>query len=216
MNFSNIERSQVPYYFAVAKDIFSPELYAALVRYWPDESTFVEMGEGYRKLSLSERNNRGLYHTFIAASPEWTELYSYLKSQQFRGEVFKALNMAPVGIFTSRFEFSSMPADGGFIAPHTDIPSKVVTLVVPIVEPGTWSPEWGGGTDLLKPKDTSVNHIDYKAPLSEFEKVWTVPYEPNQALLFVKSASSWHSAGPFQGPEGVWRRTLTINIERAS
>ena len=30
----------------------------------------------------------------------------------------------------ARFEFSALPADGGNIVPHTDAPTKIVTMVV--------------------------------------------------------------------------------------
>ena len=218
LNFSQTTLSFDPYLHGVASNVLDPGVYACLLRDWPDESIFVPMGgAGYNKLSLSERNNQRDYQLYVACNSHWEDLYLYIKSVEFRYSVFDALGLNPVwGKFTSRFEFSSMPADGGYIAPHTDIPLKVVTLVVPIVEPGEWDEAWGGGTDLLVPSDPKQKLADYQAPLDQFRVAATVPYAPNQALLFVKSAASWHSAGPFRGPAGKWRRTLTINIERAA
>lgn len=115
---------------------------------------------------------------------------------------------------TSRFEFSSLPAAGGCLRPHRDIPSKLVTLVIPMVRPDEWKQEWGGGTDLLTP--ASSNELrDYQAEFNEFNVSKTIPYAPNQAFIFLRSDKSWHSVGPIKGPQGKTRRTLTINIETA-
>ena len=97
--------------------------------------------------------------------------------------------------------------------PHTDIPSKVVTLILPMMAPGTWDDAWGGSTDVLVPKP-GITAKDYSTPLEDFDIVARYPCLPNQAVLFLKWANSWHSVGPLQGPPGRWRRTLTINIER--
>jgi hypothetical protein len=116
----------------------------------------------------------------------------------------------------TRWEFSLLPADGGCLRPHTDIPSKLLTVVLSMRPIGdeTWLPEWGGGTDVLRPiGDTPPD--DYKADLSAFEVVHTYPYVPNQAVVFVKSKDSWHSVGPIAGPAAALRRTVTINVERA-
>src|SRR5215212_3715398 len=52
---------------------------------------------------------------------------------------------------SARFEFSMLPADGGFIKPHTDSPQKIVTLVIAILNDGEWHPSFGGGTEVLRP-----------------------------------------------------------------
>ena len=35
--------------------------------------------------------------------------------------------------FRTRFEFSMLPAEGGYVTPHTDTPRKIITLVVSMV-----------------------------------------------------------------------------------
>ena len=112
-----------------------------------------------------------------------------------------------------------MPADGGMIAPHTDISSKAVTLIFSMMKPEEWEdwdPKWGGGTDVLKPRDHTNQLQSYKAPLDVFEKVATFDYTPNQCVIFIKNDVSWHSVGPMTGPAGLMRRTITLNIERAA
>ncbi len=115
-------------------------------------------------------------------------------------------------------EFSVMPAQGGHIVPHTDAPEKVVTLVLSMVRPGDWRREWGGGTDMLRPKDTrrSFNHVNEYLGFDEVEVLRTFEFEPNQAVLFVKTFNSLHCVRPMTGPPEAMRRTLTVNLRRVN
>lgn len=117
---------------------------------------------------------------------------------------------------SSRFEFSMLPANGGHVLPHTDTPSKIITIVVAMLRPGEWQDAYGGGTDVNRPKDPSrtFNLLNRKADFGEMEVLHTYPFEPNQAILFVKTFNSWHSVRPMTSNSShVMRRTLTINIE---
>jgi hypothetical protein len=117
----------------------------------------------------------------------------------------------------ARFEFSMLPADGGFIKPHTDSPQKIITLVIGILEEGEWSPSYGGGTEVLRPKDITKN-FNYKNAYLEFDEVETLAtfdYRPNNCVIFIKTFNSLHAVRPMtaQG-HNLMRKTLTINIER--
>jgi len=46
------------------------------------------------------------------------------------------------------------------------------------------------------------------------ERVRTLPFRPNQCVVFVKTFNSLHAVSPVGGGPSVLRRTLTINIER--
>lgn len=215
------EFSAAPYPHGVVVNVFSPGDYARCLASWPPESKFRRMTGSYEKWSLSEVNHPEAYMAVIRAEPIWRSFYSWIKRPEFANSLLVQLQARgfdfPAGQTRSRFEFSSLPAAGGRIDPHRDIPSKLVTLVLPMVAGQAWDPAWGGGTDLLRfrslvPED-SVQ--DYKVPRSAFEVAVSIPYVPNQALIFVRSPVSWHSVGPFTGPQdGPWRRTLTVNIER--
>jgi hypothetical protein len=116
----------------------------------------------------------------------------------------------------SRFEFSMLPSGGGHVLPHTDVPSKIITLVVSIVRPGEWDPAYGGGTDVNRPKDPKLtfNLLNRRAEFEEMEVLHTFDFQPNQAILFIKTFNSWHSVRPMTGNGSkLMRRTLTINIE---
>lgn len=115
----------------------------------------------------------------------------------------------------SRFELSMLPAKGGHVIPHTDGVHKIVTLVVSILEEGEWDPAWGGGTDVNVPKDVRLtfNRRNEQLAFDQVDVLDTFPFEPNQAVVFVKTFNSLHSVRPMTGPAERMRRTLTINIE---
>lgn len=219
-DFIDFQRMQVyedPFVHGVIENAVPDELYIKMVSEYPNESLFKYMGGHYNKYSLSEVNNPDQYYSFIKSSTVWSQVYQYVK-KRLVGDVLRYLSEKglplPSGKLVSRFEFSSLPAMGGKIDPHTDIKSKVVTLILSMRNPSDdWDSSWGGGTDILRPVDPAKELQDYEAPLSEFERVRTFDYVPNQCVFFVKNDKSWHSAGPFAGPHGPMRRTITINIE---
>ena len=90
-----------------------------------------------------------------------------------------------------------MPITGGSIVPHTDNIRKVVTMVVPILGEDEWNPNWGGGTSVVMPKDAKhlFNRINNYLGFDEVEEIKTLPFLPNQCLVFIKTDSSWHASG---------------------
>lgn len=117
---------------------------------------------------------------------------------------------------SARFEFQMMPVTGGHILPHTDTPAKIVTLVVSMVQPGEWDPKTGGGTDMNRPKDMRFvyNQLNRQARFEEMDVIGTFDFEPNQAVIFIKTFNSWHSVRPMTGDDpNKMRKTLIINIE---
>lgn len=117
---------------------------------------------------------------------------------------------------SSRFEFSMLPADGGYHHPHTDNPGKFITLVVSMVKDGEWDPSFGGGTDVLRAKDqrNAYNAVNNALDFDDVERIDTFDFTPNQSVVFIKTFNSLHSVWPMTGRGSTaMRRTLTINIE---
>jgi hypothetical protein len=125
----------------------------------------------------------------------------------------------PKSGLSARFEFSMLPAEGGFILPHTDSPQKIITLVITILPPGEWNPSFGGATEVLRPKDIK-NNYNYKNKYLGFDDVQTVAtfeYVPNNCVIFIKTFNSLHAVRPMKASDPrLMRKTLTINIERAA
>lgn len=118
----------------------------------------------------------------------------------------------------SRFEFSSLKADGGVVEPHTDAPRKIITLVLSMVRPGEWPESFGGGLEIDRPTDKryAYNWRNTIVPWESIEKVATLPFVPNQCIVFVKTHNSLHSVRRMeQTGSKALRKTVTIVIERA-
>jgi len=223
------------------------DLYAGLVAAYPDRDRFTSLAKVGDKLTLSERFNPRAYAEFIRSQPLWRDFHAWVKSDDFIAEVLGVLRDHHVDLgfdphrrnglgrrllhalqgrldprdarLTARFEFSMLPALGGHVIPHTDGVSKIVTLVISMLKDGEWSPEWGGGTDVNQPRDDRLayNQRNDQAGFEDMEVIDTYAFQPNQAVIFVKTFNSWHSVRPMTGPDAdTLRRTLTINIETSA
>jgi hypothetical protein len=208
--------------------------------------SFEELRKKGRKYTLSEKENKKKYLDFIKSVPLWRDFHAWIKSDAFSYSVLEMLQQHDVDLdyryvpparrlsrtiknlvrgrpvpryipLKARFEFSALPADGGSVVPHTDSPSKIVTIVVSILREGEWDPSFGGGTDINRPKEERYrfNRVNRLAEFEDMEVLHTYEFAANQAVIFVKTFNSWHSVRPMTGQgSNALRKTLTINIER--
>jgi hypothetical protein len=117
----------------------------------------------------------------------------------------------------TRFEFSVLKADGGEVAPHTDTPKKIITLVQTMIAEGEWPENFGGGLDINRPTDSrfAFNWNNRIVPWDKIEVIDTIPFVPNQCTVFVKTFNSLHSVRRMQNKgSDALRKTITIVIEK--
>jgi hypothetical protein len=206
---------------------------------------YAAMGKKGMKYTLSEKESPKQYAAFVQGSPLWREFHRWIKSDEFIYGALDMLRSHQIDLgyerispgkrmvrqlkaafgrrwprrfdrLTARFEYSALPADGGNVVPHTDAPTKIVTMVVSLAAPGEWRPEFGGGLDVNRPKDEKLdyNKMNRLLPFEDVEVIDTFDFRENQAVIFVKTFNSWHSVRPMQGAGSqALRRTLTIVIE---
>lgn len=245
LSFEQLEFRYDPYPIGLARNVFSKDFYEELVKTWPPTSEFKYMPELGHKYSLSQINNPGNYHRYLASHPAWNDLHRYIKSKAFILQIMEMLYRRTIDLgiggkhqaalekapsfaeklklwvrsrgLSCRWEFSMLPAEGGHIKPHTDHPKKIVTLVVPVHPEGEWNSSYGGGTDILRPKDITRNYnfMNKQMEFDEMETIGVFPYDPNQAVVFIKTFNSFHSVHPIHGPKDLMRKTITINMEQA-
>ena len=239
---SQLDLSYEPYPHGIASPLFSDSLYKDLVAAFPDRELFGQNRINF-KYVLSERVNRRQYHRFLRSSPLWMSFYRWVKSDEFIARVLEELRSRHVDLgyrqrpalqrtlrrlayglsgrrdfhtsLTSRFEFSMLPADGGSVIPHTDSPGKIVTLILPMVADGEWDRNMGGNTDINTPRDDRLrfNGVNGKARFEEMDVSSSLAFEPNQALLFVRTYNSWHSVRPMHAEgSSAMRKTVTVTI----
>ena len=247
LSFKNASFLYEPYPIGVATGVFEEQVYKQLVETFPPVELFSFMPFHGNKYSLSELNNPDAYHEYVRTTPVWNEFHYWIKREEFPGEILAMLREhkidlevpsrtaangsggsrlkrlvfgdpgSPPPVLSARFEFSMLPAQGGFIRPHTDSPQKIITLVVAMLGKGEWNPAFGGGTDVLRPKDIT-NNFNFKNNYLEFDEVETLTtfeYQPNQCVIFIKTFNSLHAVRPMTAQDGqLMRKTLTVNIEK--
>ena len=133
------------------------------------------------------------------------------------GKVARGQIPSGPGRLRTRFEFSVLRADGGEVAPHTDTPRKIITLVVSMIAPGEWPVEFGGGLEIDRAIDDAYafNWKNRIVPWDSMQAVETIPFVPNQCMIFVKTFNSLHSVRPMtQAGSKALRKTITIVIEK--
>lgn len=80
-----------------------------------------------------------------------------------------------------------------------------------------WSPSMGGGLDINRPTDSAYayNWKNRMVPWDKVEVFDTVPFVPNQCVLFVKTFNALHSVRKMRVKGSVaLRKTVTIVIEQ--
>jgi hypothetical protein len=247
-SYDHLQFRYEPFPIGIAKPALAEDLYRELVDSYPPRELFAYLPKVGHKYSLSEKYNGEAYNRFISSSAPWRELHAWIKSDDFIPAVMAALKAHHIDLgqkhlsgakralkavrnlargrsrplpprLSTRFEFSMLPADGGYIMPHTDSPSKIVTLIVSMARDGEWSPAFGGGTDVNRPRDVRLafNRMNAQADFDAMEVLDTFEFTPNQVVVFVKTFNSWHSVRPMTGTGSpLMRKTLTINIEAAA
>ncbi|ANS04729.1 hypothetical protein [uncultured Mediterranean phage] len=161
-----------------------------LLDYFPPVEVFNKMkakpdGYGHGKLHLNRSNKQ-----FRPNLGPWKDFYRWISGDQFREWGREVFGIRSDG---GRMEFSALGTNGGYLFPHADSPVKCLSMV--------------------------IYHSGFPAP-TEFgpteEGPWTpVHWKINRANWMLKNDHSWHRVPEFEGPEGEYRNTLTLNLIRS-
>jgi hypothetical protein len=118
-----------------------------------------------------------------------------------------------------QFEFSFLESSC-YIPPHTDTPSKLVTLMLYFPDDGATYPR-GTGTEFYRGMGNTpatpgwstgmMNEEDTKEFFRKHEIFYVSDFTPNKLVGFIKSGNSWHGVQPLTLAPGVTRRSLNIN-----
>src|SRR5947209_6822285 len=88
---ANAQFRYEPYPVGVARPVFSPADYDALLDAWPATDLFQYRPDLGKKYALSEVNNAEGYHRFVGGHPLWSRMYRWVKSREFVAHVLNAL-----------------------------------------------------------------------------------------------------------------------------
>lgn len=117
------------------------------------------------------------------------------------------------------FEFSCM-RDGAFVAPHTDVPPKMISLMLYFPDPGvSYGPD--AGTVFYTGKNSNPARPAWEVfmlepePAAEFfaghEVFYRSSFTANRLVGFIKNDISWHGVEPIKLPPDALRRSVNIN-----
>ncbi len=244
LDFARATFDYEPYPVGFIQPVFDAGLYARLTGSYPAKELFEWKPTLGNRYSLSEANHPAQYRRFIDGTRDWKRLHDYIKGDDFVPRVLKFLAQHHVNLGLTRysvasrkrqgagaslisrlkridevaagFEFSMMSADGGHILPHTDSPNKLVTLVFSMIGEGEWNPAWGGGTDIVLPRNRALvyNQVNRSLPFSDVDILRSGEFTANQCVIFVKTFNAWRSVAPMRGDGGsALHKTLTVNID---
>jgi hypothetical protein len=220
----NVSVRREPFTVFYIRDLLRPDFYRELADAFPALSRFRHRATLGHKYLLTESEGES-YYDFLKSSPPWSKFYEEVKGRAFKEQLLSFLRAHDVGSgkwggpdgLTARFEFSALTTDGGSQRPHTDSPSKLVTLVLSLMKEGEWMPEWGGGTSICTPRDEKLylNYANDYLDFDEVEVIDTFPFAPNACVMFVKTAVSWHCVKPINLPrDSPLRKTVAISLYR--
>jgi len=230
---SDIQRKPFPNFYT--EEVFPEPYYRLMLELLPTRSAYRKWTEvGKVKLEqYSRRDQCYLEEEWLASQPEeqrnfWTGFARWFLGPEvasaamslFREDLEERFGYPArqwPEIYTQAI-FLRHRADY-FIGPHTDIPSKVVNMLLYL--PQTNENEHLG-TSLYVPKeegfqDEGNRHYEFE----DFERIETAPYRRNTALGFVKSLDSWHGVEPIdqasanQTPRDVIQYMIYDNPMRA-
>ena len=207
-NYENAQFDYEPYPICYIPNVLDASLYKALQETYPSVELFKFKQMLGDKYSLAEKNNKQFYFDFLKKNEAWREFYHCIKTKKFIQDTFGFLRehnidlgvrrfvytknmgrkrkgpiwrIANKTMLRSRFEFSIMRANGGHILPHTDDPRKLATLVLSFIKKDEWNDAWGGGTDVVLPKDRTLtyNQMNGQLPFDKVERIKTFPFNEN-------------------------------------
>jgi len=221
---------EYPYPHIVVRNVFEPELYrrmmanilpAELMRPIIEERP---VGRGYSDkrfvFNLTPDKIAGLperyaefwqeFSTWLLASPMAVALF-----RKFGRHIHERFGDPQPGFYNEAYLVDDRMRYA--LGPHTDSPSKVITLVF-YLPAGDAHPHLG--TSIYAPRDPSFRcRGGPHHPFDLFNRVMTLPYVPNTLFAFFKTDNSFHGVEPVRDPD--YRRHLLLydikcNLETAA
>jgi len=181
-------------------------LWQTLADTFPTESEMHSLNAVGSKNSLCDRDDE--FEVFVKRRPEWRRFHEWLR-REFPAICMKVLSFEPASKRNVRFEFSSLPGDGGEVRPHPDTSKKLATAVMYFDH--NWDPAWGGAFEALRHKtDPDGDFTDVRCPWEDVETVLSVPVEPRRIGFMLRQNNSLHGVRPVNAPRP--RRTITVNM----
>lgn len=214
-----------PFAHTLIDGLLEPDLFQALRRNYPDPADMREVrarrastrSYSDRRLSLNlteltevEDGETGMrpFARLLALlqSAAYIESFARLFAPTVKRELASARD---VEITLQTTAEVIVDRTGFALLPHTDGNAKLGTALLYFADPGD-PPEHG--TRLYRPKNPRAGCMrgSHFYPVDLFDEVFTVPYRPNTAVMFARTAQSFHGVAASESP--IPRRLLQVSI----
>lgn len=221
--------NETPYPFIVVDDFFPQDYYQTILRHFPTDDLMVPLSETGR--SDYDRKDRlvALFNDeYFARLNEadrtfWLGFADWLYSDQFIQSVidkflpYVACRLADLdrgtGVKLHGDALIVSDKTNYSIGPHTDAPHRLITFLFYLPKDESQSDL---GTSIYRPLDQSMEFSgNSHHSFDLFERVDTVAFKPNRALIFVRNNRSFHGVEPITR-EGIERHLVINNIRIAN
>src|SRR2546423_1527139 len=130
----------------------------------------------------------------VALTPIWAALVDEFRSGRVAGLVGAAMG---VDLDARNVEIRACAyGDGGSLAPHTDRPDKILSLILYLDR--AWRPGTGGELGILRSADPG-------------DEATCIEPRLGRIAMLVRSDRSWHHVRRFHAPDGARRRSLLVH-----
>lgn len=184
--------NEKPFPWFHSENAFSPDLFEEMRKKLPSDYTPIE----------KSRNLKGYPERFTAqpTDPFWTDLFSRLRDGRLKRALCDRFGVPNPDELTDECLLIRDLA-GYQIGPHTDSPSKVITVLFYLPKDGLLV---DAGTTIYTPKKmdfTCAGGPHY--PFEDFDVYQTMPFKPNSMFAFLKTNNSFHGVPPCEGTRDV-------------
>jgi hypothetical protein len=228
MNFQRASFQYTPFPFGLVDGILPPDLYSDMVHQFPPSTCFMDVSspDNGIKYLLKEPQLSATVRRLGSRATAWSHFLRVVYAATFVEALDAFLTAHHVELRLAKLseylapalprlgqshgrvprigvEISRIPS-GGYQKPHTDVITKILTILIPMNEEGVWREGDGGRVLFCRPRNdrNSFNLYGRYAEFSEMETVRACALEPNQGILFPKTHNSWHAVEPVVIPPG--------------
>ena len=211
------KRITEPFNLIILDEFLDKEVYDQIKLNFPKADYQLMKGNNlkFQIHSHAKNDSNNIFDKIINEKIILRDFYTYIQTKAFYDKIsqfFPILHNARIK--HTNLEFSYLPANGGYILPHTDTEKKLVTIV--IYFPFDWNNEWGGQFCAHSHSDKDIDdfthlgmgNIEYK----DLTDIYCAEFIDNRAVVMQRSNKSIHSVKKIKGPEGTFRTSLTMNI----
>jgi len=232
-NIAAAEKRPWPYAHLMPERILPPELFAE-ARQLQSLSGALDSAAATRSDNTFQGETEAERHRFMLVidshsaargkevSPILAKLFAVLTHPlvatrliaRFREELHAEFRTDALPLTASLSYFENDP--GYELLPHTDVATKVITLLIYLAEDDS-HPELGTELFMLRPgiqyQGGNVMHQRFRR--GSFHHVATAPYRPNHGLVFAPAGNTFHGVGKVEGVSGRFRRALQFQLLHA-